>query len=74
MLRGTWRNPDLGRVALGDYLTEWIDQRPNLRPRTVDLYRWLRAKHIAPRLGARLLTDLTPGVVRAWRADLLADG
>ncbi|MDW3845072.1 site-specific integrase [Micromonospora sp. BRA006-A] len=74
ILRGTWRNPDLGRVALGDYLTEWIDQRPNLRPRTVDLYRWLRAKHIAPRLGARLLTDLTPGVVRAWRADLLADG
>ncbi|MFI7333440.1 tyrosine-type recombinase/integrase [Micromonospora aurantiaca (nom. illeg.)] len=74
ILRGTWRNPDLGRVALGDYLTEWIDHRPNLRPRTVDLYRWLRAKHIAPRLGARLLTDLTPGVVRAWRADLLADG
>jgi hypothetical protein len=26
----------------------WIIQRPGLRPKTVDLYRWLLAKHIAP--------------------------
>ncbi|MET8122745.1 tyrosine-type recombinase/integrase [Micromonospora sp. NPDC005291] len=74
MIRGTWRNPDLGRIALSDYLTEWIDHRPGLRPRTLDLYRWLHRKYIAPSLGDDLLTDLTPGAIRAWRADLLADG
>ncbi|MFI7158631.1 tyrosine-type recombinase/integrase [Micromonospora chalcea] len=74
ILRGTWRNPDLGRVALGDYLTEWIDHRPNLRPRTVDLYRWLYRRYIEPTLSTVLLSDLTPGMVRAWYAELVAAG
>lgn len=74
LIRGTWRNPDLGRVALGSYLAEWIDHRPGLRPRTLDLYRWLHRKYIDPTLRDRLLSDITPGIVRAWRADLLAEG
>jgi integrase len=74
MNRGTWRSPDLGRIRLGDYLEEWIDQRPGLRPRTTDLYRWLANKHIAPALGNYFLNDITPGRVRAWRAELLAAG
>ncbi|MBB5110810.1 integrase [Micromonospora echinospora] len=74
MIRGTWRNPDLGRISLSDYLTEWIDHRPGLRPRTLDLYRWLHRKYIAPRLGDYFLTDLTPGAIRAWRADLVTEG
>lgn len=71
--RDTWRNPDLGRIALADYLSEWIDHRSGLRPRTLDLYRWLHRKYIAPRLGKHVLIDLTPGAIRAWRADLLAE-
>ena len=72
--RGTWKDPDLGRIRLSDFLTEWIDHRPNLRPRTIDLYRWLDRRHIAPHLGEIFLSDLTPGTVRAWRAELLAAG
>jgi integrase len=74
MLKGSWRDPDLGRVALGPYLAEWIDHRPGLRPRTVDLYRWLHRKYIEPTMRDRRLSDITPGVVRAWRADLLTEG
>ncbi|SCG19225.1 Site-specific recombinase XerD [Micromonospora echinofusca] len=74
MIRGTWRNPNLGRVALGSYLAEWIDHRPGLRPRTLDLYRWLHRKYIEPTLRDRLLSEITPGIVRAWRAELLAEG
>jgi integrase len=55
-------------------MTSWIDQRPNLRPRTTDLYRWLYGRYIGPMLGRRRLVDLTPGTVRAWRAELLAGG
>ncbi|MFI9644572.1 tyrosine-type recombinase/integrase [Micromonospora sp. NPDC051925] len=74
ILKGTWRDPNLGRVALGPYLTEWIDHRPGLRPRTLDLYRWLYRRYLEPTMGDRLLSDITPGVVRAWRADLMAEG
>lgn len=74
ILKGSWRDPNLGRVALGSYLAEWIDHRPGLRPRTLDLYRWLHRKYIDPTLRDRLLSDITPGIVRAWRADLLAEG
>jgi integrase len=74
VLKGSWRDPDLGRVELGTYLAEWIDHRPGLRPRTLDLYRWLCRKYIEPTMRDRLLSDITPGTVRAWRAELLADG
>jgi integrase len=74
IIKGTWRNPDLGRIPLGDYLIDWINQRPNLRPRTIDLYRWLYHKYIEPALSATALNDITPGTVRAWRAELLDAG
>jgi integrase len=74
IIKGTWRDPDLGRVALGEYLTEWIAHRPGLRPRTVDLYRWLYRKYIEPTMRDHLLSDITPGTVRAWRAELIAGG
>ncbi|MEO3820995.1 tyrosine-type recombinase/integrase [Plantactinospora sp. B24E8] len=74
MLAGTWRDPKLGRVNLGAYLTEWIDHRPGLRVKTIELYRWLYRKCIEPSIGARNLDDITPGRVRAWYAELLAAG
>ena len=52
----------------------WIAQRPSLRPRTVDLYRWLLKKHIAPHLGAVPIGKLSTAMIREWRADLLDNG
>lgn len=74
IIKGTWRDPDLGRISFGNYLITWIEHRPALRPRTIDLYRWLYAKYIQPTMRDRLLSDITPGIVRAWRAELLAGG
>ena len=48
MAAGEWTDPDRGKVKLADYAATWIAGRPGLRPRTVDLYRWLLEKHIAP--------------------------
>jgi integrase len=61
-------------VPLQDYAEQWIRERPGLRPRTVELYRWLLGKHIAPHLGGVELGRLTTALVRRWRADLLAAG
>jgi hypothetical protein len=35
-----------GRVKLAEYAATWIAERPKLRPRSVDNYRWLLKKHI----------------------------
>jgi integrase len=71
---GKWTDPDCGKVKLADYATTWITQRPNLRPRTVDLYRWLLKKHIAPHLGGVPIGKLSTTRIREWRAALLGNG
>jgi hypothetical protein len=49
-------------------------QRTTLRPRTVDLYRWLLARHIEPYLGKVPIGKISTQLVREWRADLLSRG
>jgi len=71
---GEWTDPDRGKARLADYATTWITQRPNLRPRTVDLYRWLLKKHIAPHLGGMPVGKLSAAMIREWRAALLSNG
>jgi integrase len=71
---GNWTDPERGKVKLGDYAATWITQRPGLRPRTVDLYRWLLSKHIAPYLGDVPVGKLSTRLVREWRATLIGNG
>ena len=71
---GNWTNPERGKVKLEDYAATWITQRPGLRPRTVDLYRWLLKKHIAPYIGGVAVGKMSAALVREWRAKLLANG
>jgi integrase len=71
---GQWTDPERGKIKLADYAATWIDQRPSLRPRTVDLYRWLLKKHIAPKLGGVPVGKITTAMIREWRAELLRNG
>jgi integrase len=71
---GEWTDPERGKVSLGDYAASWIAQRPGLRVRTVDLYSWLLAKHIAPYLGGVPIGKVSTPMIRKWRADLLGNG
>ena len=74
MASGEWTDPERGKVKLSDYAAVWITQRPKLRPRTVDLYRWLLSKHIAPYLGGVPIGKLSTAMIREWRANLLGNG
>ncbi|MGH3566737.1 MAG: tyrosine-type recombinase/integrase [Pseudonocardia sp.] len=71
MVAGDWTNPESAKVRLGDYADQWITQRPGLRPRTVQLYRWLLSRYITSEIGDVPLSGLTPATIRQWRADLL---
>lgn len=74
LTRGEWTDPEKARVTVEQYADQWIRERPGLRPRTVELYRWLLRKHIAPHLGGVELGRLTTALVRRWRTDLLESG
>jgi integrase len=74
MAAGQWIDPDRGKVKLADYAVTWIAQRPGLRPRTVDLYRWLLGKHITPYLGGVAVGKMSTAMIREWRATLLGKG
>jgi integrase len=74
LARGEWVDPERGKVLLRDYADRWITQRPNLRSRTVELYRSLLANHIVPFLGGVALGKLSTALVREWRAEMLSKG
>jgi integrase len=74
IISGEWTDPQRGKARLGDYARDWITQRPGLRVRTVDFYRWLLARHIEPYLGDVPIGKLSTQAVREWRSRLLAHG
>ena len=57
--KGTWIDPDAGRVPLREYAEPWIEERPALSRRTVRLYGGLLRNHIGPKLDGVDLVDLT---------------
>jgi integrase len=73
-LKGDWTNPDDGKVTLTEFGATWIAERPGLRPKTVELYRYLLRKHLGSSLGAMPIADIQPGHVRRWRNNLLGSG
>lgn len=74
--RGTWRDPRQGQQTLTDYANAWLDSRPDLSPRTLDVYRQSLNRWILPRVGGARgielgplpLADITFTVVRTWHA------
>ena len=74
ILAGDWLDPDAGQVPFREYATAWVKERPNLRPRTLDLYGYLLRQHILPAFGHRSVASIREPRVRAWRHALLESG
>jgi integrase len=78
LVRGSWVDPDAGRVKFKDYSTAWIAQRTTARgalaPRTVELYRHQIKKHIEPTFGDVSLSRITVPMVRGWHSKLVGEG
>ena len=74
ILNGDWIDPDAGKVLLCDYGTTWIEERPNLRPKTIRLYRYLLRCHIQPHFDAKTVAEIKEAHVRSWRKKLLDSG
>lgn len=74
IMAGDWLDPDAGRAGFLDYARAWIDERPNLRPKTVQLYNYLLRHHLQPTFGKREIGSLNEPLVRHWRKTLLDQG
>lgn len=72
--RGGWVDPEKGRSTLRIYAKDWLEGRPDLRPRTVELYDGLLKRQILPRLGSVELAQIDVAAVRLWRASLIRAG
>ncbi|MFD6167621.1 tyrosine-type recombinase/integrase [Streptomyces coeruleorubidus] len=71
--RGDWHDPDAGKVPFGEYAAAWIKER-ELTSTTRQLYGSLLRHHLGPTFGAVNVTEISPPLVRRWRADKLASG
>ena len=71
IIQGDWIDPDAGRVLFGNYARDWIEERPNLRPKTIQLYLYLLRSHLVPAFSARAMADIREPDVRRWRKNLL---
>jgi integrase len=74
ILEGDWIDPDAGAVLVADYGATWIEERPNLRTKTVRLYTYLLRAHIAPHFANVTIAEVTLARVRRWRKKLLDSG
>ena len=57
-------------IAFGQYADEWLEGRPDLAVRTVELYQWLLRRHIVPTFGHVPMNGITPSAVRLWHAGI----
>ncbi len=71
MSRGEWQDPRLSDVPLSEWAERWLAVKaPNLQPTTVDLYRFMLRKYLAPRFGGMAIGRITTLQIQAWLADL----
>ena len=60
-------------ITFESYADSWLESRPGLRPRTVELYRSLLDRHLVPVFGDHELGKLTAPSVRRWYTRLLRE-
>ncbi len=73
---GTLAELDAGAITLTEYATgTWASAHAAaLAPKTRRTYAWAYDKHLAPRIGALPLRDISPDTVARLQADLLQAG
>lgn len=69
-LVGSYLDPALGRVTVGEWTATWMDGQAHLKPSTRERYAGVVREHVEPRWGAVRLADVTHSAVQAWVSEL----
>lgn len=70
----TWHDPRRGNVPLGDWLSEWLPTRHDLRATTRARLETTVRVQVLPRFGSTPIIKITNANVRLWVTDMLASG
>ena len=72
--RAEWIDPRGGTALFSRYAETWQDGLHDLKPKTVDGYRWHLNSRVLPTFGDRRLRSIKPTMIREWQNGLLANG
>jgi integrase len=71
---GTYVDPTLGRVTVGDWSDRWLASKGNLKASTRGRYAGILTTHVKPSWGHVRLADVTHEGVQAWVSRLTVAG
>ncbi len=70
---GTYVDPALAKVTVGEWAQRWLDGQAHLKPTTHARYAGILRKHIHPRWDRVKLANVSHGDVQAWVTELARD-
>jgi integrase len=65
-LTGSYIDPALGRVTVGEWSVRWLAGQAHLKPSTRERYAGIIREHIAPRWAMVKLAEVTHEAVQVW--------
>jgi integrase len=71
--RGGWVDPRGGQALFSVVANTWLTSRPDLRPRSILVYKSLLNCHLLPAFGPLPIAEITPSQIRTWHATLLSE-
>lgn len=74
MDRAEWVDPRGGAKVFEDYADTWVRGLHELKPKTINEYRWHLTSRVLPTFGDKRLRAIRPAMIRKWQNGLLADG
>jgi integrase len=69
-LTGSYLDPGLARLTVGEWSDRWLAAQAHLKPSTRERYAGLLREHVAPRWGRVRLSDVSHADVQAWVSEL----
>ena len=67
---GTYVDPALAKVTVGEWAQRWLDGQAHLKPTTRSRYEGILRKHIHPKWDRVKLANVSHGDVQAWVSEL----
>src|SRR3954471_8664905 len=74
VVTGTYTDPALSRVTVGEWGRRWLDGHAALKPSTRGRYESLMRCHIEPRWGTTSIRAVNVADVESWLAEMTAKG
>ena len=67
---GTFVDPVLSRLTVGEWTTRWLEGQTHIKPSTYERYAGIIRKHIEPTWAQVMLANVSHADVQAWVARL----